>query len=183
MSRAMATRRHGGSWTCECRTTIGAGGVAARYHTAHAPIERAGTADSRARRPTAAARSRTRSGTRRLLAADAAAVRAEPCQPLADRRARRIHARRLRLRRRDDARALAAALCDHACEATDPADRRHALPPRSSRQRGVARGALRLPDRDDAGRIPRRARADRAARGIRSGRCARALRAAWDGGG
>ena len=68
-----------------------------------------------------------------------------------------FHARRLRLRRRADARAVGTAFRARWRRAA-LAHRRHALPSRPLRQRRVADGALRLPDRDDAGRVPERVR-------------------------
>src|SRR5690242_17267378 len=65
-----------------------------------------------------------------LLAAHAAAVRARSHQPVVAEGRRELHANRLRLRRRDDTRALGTALRDDARATADHANRRDALPSR-----------------------------------------------------
>ena len=132
-------------------------------------------------RRTAGARRGVRRGSRRAVDQDAAAVRARPHQPVAAGGSGRLDARRLRLRRRDDARAVADAFRERAVRPADRADHRDTLPPRPSGQCAVAERALRLPRRHDAGRVPDRARgAGAARRRIRtrtSARCSR--RTAW----
>ena len=108
-------------------------------------------------------------GARAALAADAAAVRARPHQPVAARGAGRLHAGRHRLWRRADARAVGRALRDDDARAPARAHHRHALSSGPPRQRRVARGtASAVAVDDDAGGIPDRPRGHRRARGARS---------------
>ena len=89
---------------------------------------------------------------------------------------RRLHARRLRLRRRADARAVGAAFRDDARRRADRAHRRHALPPGPPRQRRVARrrASAARSTMTQAEYLTAHAIVERA-RGARAGRHLRAL--------
>ena len=146
------------------RTAVGA---TRRPRTMNASLPASSTSRSPARRR----RARRRGRAGRALAADAAAVRARPHQPLAGRGAAtagRSSTAATATRRR----ASCGNATSRATLARPPADahRRHPLPPGPRRQRRLARRALRLPRGDDAGRVPDRARDRRPDVGLRARR-------------